>query len=123
MADEEVKGICKLPFNVKNEYIIVWSAVGVKASRRVLCEKEMEHTGTVVILFLMCILLISLVTVCFFNSYGFGLPACKAYTEYLGGRLTLETMQGIGTDVYIRLRHIDGKMESFRIWKQCSVAD
>lgn len=48
-------------------------------------------------------------------GYGFGLPACKAYIEYLGGQLTLETMQGIGTDVYIRLRHIDGKMESFRI--------
>lgn len=48
-------------------------------------------------------------------GYGFGLPACKAYVEYLGGQLTLETMQGIGTDVYIRLRHIDGKMESFRI--------
>lgn len=59
----------------------------------------------------------------FYDSYGFGLPACKAYIEYLGGQLTLETMQGIGTDVYIRLRHIDGKMESFRIWKQCSVAD
>lgn len=48
-------------------------------------------------------------------GYGFGLPACKAYVEYLGGQLTLETMQGIGTDIYIRLRHVDGKMESFRI--------
>lgn len=25
-------------------------------------------------------------------------------------------MQGIGTDVYLRLRHIDGKGESFRVW-------
>lgn len=48
--------------------------------------------------------------------YGFGLPACRAYVEYLGGSLTMESMQGIGTDVYIRLRHIDGKVESFRIW-------
>jgi len=48
-------------------------------------------------------------------GYGFGLPACRAYVEYLGGELTLETMQGFGTDIYIRLRHIDGKMESFRI--------
>jgi [3-methyl-2-oxobutanoate dehydrogenase (acetyl-transferring)] kinase len=48
-------------------------------------------------------------------GYGFGLPACRAYVEYLGGELSLETLQGFGTDVYIRLRHIDGKMESFRI--------
>jgi len=48
-------------------------------------------------------------------GYGFGLPACRAYVEYLGGELTLETMQGFGSDIYIRLRHIDGKMESFRI--------
>jgi len=49
------------------------------------------------------------------HGYGFGLPACRAYVEYLGGSLTMESMQGIGTDVYIRLRHIDGKRESFRI--------
>lgn len=49
------------------------------------------------------------------HGYGFGLPACRAYVEYLGGTLTVESMQGIGTDVYLRLRHIDGKRESFRI--------
>ncbi|XP_041348387.1 3-methyl-2-oxobutanoate dehydrogenase [lipoamide] kinase, mitochondrial-like [Gigantopelta aegis] len=49
------------------------------------------------------------------HGYGFGLPTAKAYAEYLGGQLTLETMQGIGTDVYLRLAHIDGKTESFRI--------
>jgi [3-methyl-2-oxobutanoate dehydrogenase (acetyl-transferring)] kinase len=49
------------------------------------------------------------------HGYGFGLPACRAYIEYLGGSLMLESMQGIGTDTYIRLRHIDGKQESFRI--------
>ncbi|ELT93703.1 hypothetical protein CAPTEDRAFT_160347 [Capitella teleta] len=48
-------------------------------------------------------------------GYGFGLPACRAYVEYLGGQMRLETMQGIGTDVYLRFRHIDGKLESFRI--------
>ena len=47
--------------------------------------------------------------------YGFGLPACRAYSEYLGGSLTLESMQGIGTDVYLRLRHIDRASTSFRI--------
>ncbi|CAH1801471.1 unnamed protein product [Owenia fusiformis] len=49
------------------------------------------------------------------HGFGFGLPASKAYAEYLGGTLTIESMQGIGTDVYLRLRHIDGKKESFRI--------
>ncbi|OWF46554.1 3-methyl-2-oxobutanoate dehydrogenase [lipoamide] kinase, mitochondrial-like [Mizuhopecten yessoensis] len=41
------------------------------------------------------------------HGYGFGLPTARAYAEFLGGRITLETMQGIGTDVYIRLSHID----------------
>ncbi|XP_033748063.1 3-methyl-2-oxobutanoate dehydrogenase [lipoamide] kinase, mitochondrial-like [Pecten maximus] len=41
------------------------------------------------------------------HGYGFGLPTARAYAEFLGGRMTLETMQGIGTDVYIRLSHID----------------
>lgn len=49
------------------------------------------------------------------HGYGFGLPACKAYIHYLGGSLDIYSMQGIGTDIYIRLRHIDGKQESFRI--------
>ncbi|XP_077511803.1 branched-chain alpha-ketoacid dehydrogenase kinase-like isoform X4 [Amblyomma americanum] len=49
------------------------------------------------------------------HGFGFGLPTSRAYAEYLGGTLTLETLQGIGTDVYLRLRHIDGKCESFRI--------
>lgn len=29
-------------------------------------------------------------------------------------------MQGIGTDVYVRLKHIAGKEESFRIWNLVS---
>ncbi|XP_041096826.1 3-methyl-2-oxobutanoate dehydrogenase [lipoamide] kinase, mitochondrial isoform X3 [Polyodon spathula] len=49
------------------------------------------------------------------HGFGFGLPTSVAYAEYLGGSLTLQSMQGIGTDVYLRLRHIDGKGESFRI--------
>ncbi|XP_049270986.1 3-methyl-2-oxobutanoate dehydrogenase [lipoamide] kinase, mitochondrial isoform X2 [Rhipicephalus sanguineus] len=49
------------------------------------------------------------------HGFGFGLPTSRAYAEYLGGTLTFETLQGIGTDVYLRLRHIDGKCESFRI--------
>lgn len=49
------------------------------------------------------------------HGFGFGLPTSRAYAEYLGGKLTIESMQGIGTDVYLRLTHIDGKHESFRI--------
>lgn len=47
--------------------------------------------------------------------FGFGLPTSRAYAEYLGGSLSIQSMQGIGTDVYLRLRHIDGKGESFRV--------
>lgn len=49
------------------------------------------------------------------SSFGFGLPTSRAYAEYLGGSLSIQSMQGIGTDVYLRLRHIDGKGESFRV--------
>lgn len=48
-------------------------------------------------------------------GFGFGLPTARAYAEYLGGVLEIQSMQGIGTDVYLRLKHIDGKHESFRI--------
>ena len=49
-------------------------------------------------------------------GYGFGLPTARAYAKYLGGSLTLKSLQGIGTDVYLRLKHIDGRNNGFRIW-------
>lgn len=49
------------------------------------------------------------------HGYGFGLPTSRAYAEYLGGGLTIQSLQGIGTDVYLRLKHIDSKAVSFRI--------
>ncbi|XP_068100019.1 branched-chain alpha-ketoacid dehydrogenase kinase [Hyperolius riggenbachi] len=49
------------------------------------------------------------------HGFGFGLPTSQAYAEYLGGSLTIQSLQGIGTDVYLRIKHIDGKEESFRI--------
>lgn len=49
------------------------------------------------------------------HGFGFGLPTSRAYAEYLSGSLIVQSLQGIGTDVYLRLRHIDGKEESFRI--------
>lgn len=49
------------------------------------------------------------------HGFGFGLPTSRAYAEYLGGSLCIQSLQGIGTDVYLRIKHIDGKEESFRI--------
>ncbi|XP_076434574.1 branched-chain alpha-ketoacid dehydrogenase kinase-like [Babylonia areolata] len=49
------------------------------------------------------------------HGYGFGLPSSRAYANYLGGSLTLESMEGIGCDLYLRLSHIDSAKESFRI--------
>jgi len=49
------------------------------------------------------------------HGFGFGLPTSKAYAEYLGGGLTIQSLQGLGTDVYLRLKHIDSKHDTFRI--------
>lgn len=43
------------------------------------------------------------------HGYGFGLPTSRAYSDYLGGSLNLYSMQGLGTDVYLRLRHFDSQ--------------
>jgi [3-methyl-2-oxobutanoate dehydrogenase (acetyl-transferring)] kinase len=48
------------------------------------------------------------------HRYGFGLPTSRAYAEYLGGSLTIHSMQGLGTDVYLRLSHFNAS-EPFRI--------
>jgi len=56
-----------------------------------------------------------------FCRYGFGLPMSRAYAEFLGGSLTMESMQGLGTDVYLRLRRINETDESFRIWLDCYI--
>ena len=50
------------------------------------------------------------------HGYGFGLPTSRAYSEYLGGSLQICSMQGLGTDVYLRLRHFDSQYGTpFRI--------
>jgi len=41
------------------------------------------------------------------HGFGVGLPCSAAYSEYLGGELTIQSMQGLGTDVYIRLKHLE----------------
>ena len=37
---------------------------------------------------------------------GYGLPLSRAYAEYFGGRIDVQTMWGWGTDVYLRLRGV-----------------
>lgn len=49
------------------------------------------------------------------HGYGFGLPTSKAYAEYLGGSLTFQSMQGIGSDFYLRLGLLDVENEIVRI--------
>jgi len=49
------------------------------------------------------------------HGYGFGLPTSRAYSEYLGGSLNIQSMQGLGTDVYLRLKHFNPKETPFRI--------
>lgn len=49
------------------------------------------------------------------HGYGFGLPTSKAYAEYLGGSLSFQSMQGIGTDFYLRLGRLDIEPELVRI--------
>lgn len=49
------------------------------------------------------------------HGYGFGLPTSRAYAEYLGGSLTCQSMQGIGSDFYLRLGLLDVEPEVVRI--------
>ena len=48
------------------------------------------------------------------SGYGFGLPSAAAYAKFLGGSLTLVSMYGLGTDVFLKLIHID-QAKCFRI--------
>ncbi len=41
---------------------------------------------------------------------GYGLPLGRAYAEYFGGAIAVQSMYGWGTDVYLTLQGI-GKME------------
>jgi len=40
-------------------------------------------------------------------GYGIGLPVSRAYAEYLGGSLQIKPLHGIGSDVYLTLKHIE----------------
>lgn len=49
------------------------------------------------------------------SGYGFGLPTTKAYASFLGGALEVYSLYGLGTDVFLKLSHINGPRDSFRI--------
>lgn len=49
------------------------------------------------------------------HGFGFGLPTSNAYARYMGGSLDVQTMLGIGTDIYLRLKHFHSQSEAFRI--------
>jgi len=49
------------------------------------------------------------------HGYGFGLPTSRAYAEYLGGSLVFQSMQGIGSDFYLRIALIDNERSRVRI--------
>ena len=49
-------------------------------------------------------------------GYGIGLPVSRAYAACLGGSLEITSMDGIGSDAYLTLRHLDpAKGAPFRI--------
>ena len=50
-----------------------------------------------------------------FSGFGFGLSISSAYARYLSGSLTVVSMHGTGTDVYLRLKHINGHSDGFKI--------
>ncbi|CAF1133929.1 unnamed protein product, partial [Didymodactylos carnosus] len=49
------------------------------------------------------------------SGYGFGVPTSRAYCEYFSGSLSIETMFGIGTDIYIRLGLLTSEKNVIRL--------
>lgn len=43
---------------------------------------------------------------------GMGLPMSRIYAEYWGGELQVQTMEGYGTDVYVRIPRLGTKAEN-----------
>jgi len=45
------------------------------------------------------------------SGYGCGLPISKVYAELMGGNISMETIQGYGTEVFIRLPYLNNNNE------------
>ena len=41
------------------------------------------------------------------GGVGIGLPIAKAYAKYLKGDIEIKSLDGIGTDTYLKIMHID----------------
>jgi len=59
---------------------------------------------------------------------GFGLPTCRLYAQYFGGDVWLNSMEGYGSDVLVRLDHMGETKEfsnydGFDIWKSLRCPD
>lgn len=46
-------------------------------------------------------------------NLGLGLPLCRLHAEYWGGSASMYSMEGLGTDVYIRLGKLGNHLENF----------
>jgi len=45
---------------------------------------------------------------------GYGLPLSRAYAEYFGGGINVQSLYGWGTDVYLRLKGVGKIDQGFR---------
>ncbi|KAG2171662.1 hypothetical protein INT43_008042, partial [Umbelopsis isabellina] len=49
------------------------------------------------------------------EKLGFGLPMSKVYAEYWGGELSVMTMDGLGTDAYVRIPRLGNQAENLTL--------
>ena len=47
------------------------------------------------------------------SGFGFGLPMAKIHSKYLGGNLVVNSIENIGTDVYIYIDKSGNQNERF----------
>lgn len=45
-------------------------------------------------------------------GYGFGMPLSRVYAQYFGGDITVQSMRGYGTDVFVNVNHLGDKQEN-----------
>ena len=49
------------------------------------------------------------------SRYGFGLPLARLYARYFGGNIHIQSMYGVGTDVYVNLNHLGNVKEGLDV--------